>query len=254
MGIFDALTGAPAKKAAAENRNLLNANLGAGMGYLDVGKGEGLGYLESGKTEGLGYLDQAIGSYAPLAALGSKYGGGTNMLLDAQGVNGPAGNARATGAFQAGPGYQFQMGQGLEALGRKRSGGNMYNSGNTDIDAMTYGQGLANQEYGNWMNRFNQFVNPELVATQGAAGGQAAGYTGQAELGKTMNTNMAQLTASDAANRVNLGNTTTSGLTSNNNMEAQAKMAASGNALGLGMNLLSLGTSALGGGGLFGKM
>ena len=62
---------------------------------------------------------------------------------------------------------------------------------------------------------------------------------------------MANLTQNDATNRVNLGNTTTSGLANTNTQEANAKMQASSNLLGGIGSLLSLGTSALGGKGLF---
>jgi hypothetical protein len=228
------------------------------MGFLDTGKAEGLDYFQQGMDTGQGYLDRAGAMFEPLAklgqGLGAKYGAGTDMYLNAMGVNGPQGVQAAQNAFQTGPGYQFAMQQGNEALARKRSAGNMYNSGNADQDFITFGQGMANQEYGNWLKNFQNFINPEFQAaglTQQAATGQGTVLGQQANLANTGYSNMANLTQADALNRTNLGTTTTSGLANTNNQEAAAKMAASGNALGLGMNLLSLGTSALGGKGLF---
>ena len=243
--MFDAFTAKPAKRAAAENRRLIGENQASGLGYLDVGKTQGLDFLQQGMDTGQDYLGQA---FQPLSALGQKYGGATDMYLNALGVNGAAGNAAAQSAFQTGPGYNFAFGQGMEALNRKRAAGNTYNSGNADQDVINYGQGMANQEWGNWLKNFQNFINPELAATSGSAAvlGQqanlAAGTAGQ----------QANLTQNDATNRVNLGNTSTGNLTNANNMEAQAKMQASGNLLGGIGSLLSLGTSALGGG-LFGK-
>jgi len=234
MGWLDALTGKPAKRAAEANRQAYTAN-----------KAEGLGYLDTGKQEGMGYLDQAIGAFDPLisltGALGAKYGAGTDMYLDAMGVNGPEGTARAQAAFQQGPGYQFAVDQGQKALARMTSAGGTPAGGQAMMAAQKYGVGMANQEYGNWLKNFQNFINPELAAMQGmqnAATGQAQGYT-----------NQAQLTASDATNRVNLGNTTTSGIAGANNAEAQAKMQASGNLLNFGMNLAKMATGLPGFGG-----
>ncbi|MET0723451.1 MAG: hypothetical protein ABWY64_21870, partial [Tardiphaga sp.] len=216
MGLFDAITAKPAKAAAAQNAGLLNTNLERGLGWLDTGKEEGLGYLGTGMEQGQGYLDKAGQAFQPLADLGTKYGGATTMLQNSLGLGGAEGNQAAVNAFQTGPGYQFAMQQGEEAMGRKRAAGNMYNSGNADIDFINYGQGMANQEYGNWQKNLSQFINPELQATAGATAGQAGVLGQQATLANTGYTNMANLTTGDAANRVNLGNMTTQGLTQNN--------------------------------------
>ena len=242
MGIFDAFTGAPAKKAAAQNRGLINANQQAATGYLDTGKTEGLGFLNQGQDIGQGFLGQIPTAFAPLGNLGTKYGQATSMLQNSLGLGGAEGNAAAQGAFQAGPGYQWQLGQGMEALGRKRAGGNSYNSGNADIDFLTYGQGMANQSWGDWQKNLAQFINPELQATGTAAAGVAGGLGQQATLANQGYTNMANLTTQDAINRVNQGNIGTQGLTGTNTQEANAKMAASGNlwgAIGGGLSALA---------------
>ena len=219
--------------------------------WLNQAKSEGLAYLGEGERLGQAYLNQAGREFLPLGALADKYGGATTMLLNAQGVNGPQGVQAAQNAFQTGPGYQFAMGQGMEELARKRSAGNMYNSGNADQDTIKYAQGMANQEYGNWLKNFQNFINPELQAMSGMTGGRAAALGQQANLADQSQTNMANLTQSDAVNRINVGNMTMQGLTQNAQQGANSQMQASSNALsGIG-SLLSLGTSLLGGKKLF---
>lgn len=226
------LFGDAGKEAADKNRDLSASYKSAGLGYLDSG-------LNSSK----GYLDNAVGSFDSLANLGSKYGGATNMLMNALGVNGTAGNKAATDAFQAGPGYEFQLNQGLDAINRRRAAGGMLDSGNADTDAMTYATGLANQSYNGWLGNLGGFISPELSATQGAAAGRASGYGSLANLYQT-----------DAANRIGLEGGYTSGMMGANNQEAQARSQGAKNIAGLGLSLASLGAGGLGGLGGLGGM
>lgn len=199
MGIFDVFTGQPAKDAAASqqglykfvderNRGDINTGLTSATGYVQGGTQRGLadlgfgynagtGAINSGSADALNYLNN--NASAPLTALGQKYGAGTNTYLDSLGINGPEGNTRATSAFQAGPGYDFTLNQGIDAINRRRNASGMLNSGNADRDAQIYGTGLANQTYGDWQNRLGGLVNPELAATSGAA--QLDSITGRAQ-------------------------------------------------------------------------
>jgi len=312
MGFFDDLFGGGAEKRAAEkNRGLLaeygktgNAALDTGLsqstgavqggadaagGYLNQNTGLyqnlgqlGTGYLDSGLQKQLGALGQAGQAYEPLSALAAKYGGGTDMYLNSLGVNGAGGNQAAVDAFQAGPGYEFAQSQGLDAINRRRAASGMLGSGNADLDAIKYGTGLANQEYGNWQTKLAGLINPELSATQGAATGMAGNATNIANMygadtaarlglqqGVTagqagVNTNLANnqvalgnslagLYSGDATNRVGLQGNITSGGMSANNTQAAGEAAGAKNLLGLGMNLASLGTGLFGGGKLFGS-
>src|SRR4051812_21488185 len=117
MGIFDIFTGDPAKEAAAKNTALLQQNQTAGTATL-----------QGGQTNSLASLDKAGGYYAPLS---QKYGQGTNLYLDSLGVNGADGNARATGAFQAGPGYQYAVDQSLDGINRSAAARGGSIGGNT---------------------------------------------------------------------------------------------------------------------------
>ena len=228
MGFFDDLFGGGAEKRAAEkNRGLYNDYRSTGTGYIDTGY-----------NTARGDLGNALGSFTSLADLAKKYGTGTDLYLDAIGANGSAGNARATGAFQAGPGYQFTLDSGLDAINRRRAAGGMLDSGNADLDAIKFGTGLADQTYGDWLTRLGGLVSPELSATSGAATGQAGVYGG-----------MAGLATQNASDKVNLLGNTTTGLVGANNLQAQGEAAGAKNLLGLGTSLLGLGT---GGGGTVG--
>lgn len=202
MGFFDTLLGNDAadaaNKAAADTfakqqaavtgiqgagsqyatslQNLADTNRvntsGAWAPYQTAGT-SALNQLMSGNNAGTAGYASARAAYDPLAALGDQYGKSTSLYQDSLGVNGAAGNQNAVNAFQAGPGYDFTLGQGLDAINRRRAASGMMNSGNADIDALKYGTGLANQTYGDWQNKLAGFVNPQLQAVGGAASGRA---------------------------------------------------------------------------------
>jgi hypothetical protein len=205
MGLFDAFTGDPAKEAAAKNAAL----------YQGYGT-QANQYLDTGLNNELPNLNSAIGAYTPLSNLGAKYGTGTDTYMDSLGLNGAAGNANAVSAFQASPGYAWQRDQAIEATARNA---NRFGAGGNELAAVTdRANNLANQEYGNWQNRLAGFVNPELTATSGAAGGTAAGYGAKAGA-----------YATDAQNRVGVAGNVASGTANSNTAAANAQMQASGN-------------------------
>lgn len=231
MGLFDVFTGAPAKEAAAKNTAALSAN-----------KVEGTGILNNAQTYALGNLGDAAGAYSPLSSLAQKYGAGTGLYMDSLGANGAEGNARATGAFQAGPGYQWAVDQSLDGINRSAAarGGSL--GGNTLAALSDRAGNMANQEFGAWQDRLGGLISPELSATGGAATGQAGAYT-----------NMANVRQGTANTLANLGTNTTNGINDQTTQSANAEMAGSGNLWKFGMEaakaIASGGTSLLGGGG-----
>lgn len=229
-GFLDTLFGGGAEAEAAEkNRALYNTY-----------QGKGEGYLSNAYTQGRTDLGGALGAYTPLAALGTNYNKAGALNLDALGVNGPEGNARATSAFQTGPGYGFAFDQGMDALNRRRAAGGMLNSGNADIDAIRFGQGTANQEFQNWLKNLQGSAGMGLQATMGAAAGQAGAYGSLADLANQY-----------GQNQTNLLGQSTSGMAGANTMEAAGKAAGAKNilsaGLGLGSMLLSGGTAGFAG-------
>jgi hypothetical protein len=205
MGIWDSLTGKPAKQAAAQNTALYNK-------YGTEAQAD----LDKGFAGAMPELTNAVEAYTPLSELGAKYGAGTNTYMDALGINGPGGNARATGSFQESPGYAWMRDQAIEATARNM---NRISPGGNEIAAVTdRASNLANQEYQNWLTRLGGFVNPELQATSGAAGGKAAGYGAKAGLWST-----------DAQNRIGVRGNVASGIANSNTAAANAQMQASSN-------------------------
>lgn len=217
MGIFDIFTGAAAKKAAAKNKKVLNDNYATGLGYIDTGEAKAVDALNA--------------SGGSLNALAQKYGAGTNLYLDALGVNGAEAAANARNSFTNSPGYQYQQDEAAKQLLRQSSAAGMLNSGNTLTALQDRAQGIASQDYNNWLTNLSGLVNPELSATTGAAG---------------VGTSLAGLYSGNASQRVGLGNFTTTGVTGQNTQAANAEMQGSANLWNLGQNLLKLGVGAYG--------
>jgi hypothetical protein len=224
---FGTLFGGEAEKEAAERNRQLTSQYGT----------DAQGYLKTGYDTGVGNLNQAIGAYQPLSDLAQGYNKGGSMYLDALGVNGPEGNTRATGAFQNAPGYTGAVTAGLDILNRRRAGQGMAASGNADIDALTFGQNLQNQQYGDWLTRLGGAGQTGMQATGAVAGAQAAGYG-----------NLANLASKYAGDQTGvIGNQLSSNVNSSN-LQAQGEASGAKNLLGAGLSLASLAMGGAGGG------
>lgn len=86
------------------------------------------------------------------------------------GINGPEAQAAARARFQTDPGYAFAMSEGLKAVNDGSSTGFSYNSGGRLKALQERGQGIADQQYGSYLERYNQAAQRGL----GAASGQVA--------------------------------------------------------------------------------
>lgn len=112
----------------------------------------------------------AINSLASLFGFGNGGHGPTPQTMQ---------NALAT--FRNTPGYQFSYDQGLNAIDRSAASRGMLLSGGQLKDAQTYGQGVADQGYGNYFNQLFQLSG--LGENAGAATGNAGVATGQGVAG-----------------------------------------------------------------------
>jgi hypothetical protein len=204
---------------------------------LQTYQGTALPALQQGYTTGTGAINSAIGAYTPLANLGTSYNQAGNLLLGAEGAGGPAGTAAAQAAFTNAPGYSGAIDAGLSAIGRLRAGQGMDNSGNTNLDAQTFGQNLQNQQYNSWLANLQQTAGMGLSATSGAAQGQAAGYGSLASLGYQY-----------GSDQGNIANNVASGTIADNNMVAAGQAAGAKNLLGAGLSLASLAAAPFTGG------
>ncbi len=149
-----------------------------------------------------------------------------NMYSDAMGLNGAEGRARASQAFQAGPGYEFSLSQGLDAIQRTAAARGGLASGNTSTDLMKYANGLASQAYDSWLNQFNPLIQNGVQAAQGQAQSdlQAANLstergTSRAGLEQALaerlagiNASLADLESNTAGNKANLSYQTAQGI------------------------------------------
>jgi len=162
--LFGSFTGQPAIDAANAARGTLQGVYG---GLIDENRGQRNTSL--GELEDYGAVGRDAASTGFQNARGDLIGGASSaidmignnyldplqdtqgMLSDAQGLNGAEGVGRARGAFQAGPGYEFMLDQGLDAITRNANAGGMLASGNMLRESQQFGSGLANQEWQNWM-------------------------------------------------------------------------------------------------------
>lgn len=225
MGFLSGMLGLDAGKATMNAAKQNDALIGR---FSQQGKT----LIKEGEKKSANALNTAIGGFQPYVDAGNS---AVTMQSNALGLNGAAGNEAATGAFQAGPGYQFAMDQGTQAALRGASAAGMLNSGNTLTALTGYGQGLANQEYGGWLDRLAGQSQQGLQATTG----QANGYSGLSSL--------YQGTTDD---RLGLASAVTQGRMGNNNQTAQGQEANKAAGASLFGNLLSAGTK-LATGGLF---
>jgi hypothetical protein len=162
--LFGAFTGEPAMKAAQAARETLQDTFGQVIANNQAQRAESLGEIASGYQTGRNYAAPYFGEagqnlansgYNTIGLLGQYYAAPlqqtAGMQANALGLNGPGGTAAAQAAFQTGPGYQFQLQQGLDAINRSANAAGMGASGNMLREAQTFGQGLAAQEYNNWL-------------------------------------------------------------------------------------------------------
>ena len=166
--------------------------------------------------------NELIGGYQPYAASGAA---STADMQDLLGLNGPDAANAAMAKFQASPGYQWELGQGLRAVDAGAAAQGMLRSGATLKAEQTYGQGLADQEFGNYYNRLsglagqgltglggagnataNMFGN--LLTAQGGIAGANQNLIAQ-ETGNATGQNAAIIGGANAQNSI-LGNTTSS--------------------------------------------
>lgn len=227
MGFFDTLFGGGAQEEAAAK------NAAALQTYQNTA----LPALATGYNTGTGAINSAISAYSPLATLGAKYNQAGDLLSGALGAGGPAGTAAAQAAFTNAPGYSDAITAGLDAINRRRGTTGMYDSGNADQDAQTFGQNLQNQQYNTWLQNLQSLAGMGVTATGGAATGQAAGYG-----------SLANLATQYGEDQSGVASGVTSGTIADNNMVASGQAAGAKNILGAGLSLASLAMAPLTGG------
>jgi len=126
----------------------------------------------------------------PYGARGNAAGGQINALLGLGGD--PQAAQNAFNQYQGSTGYQFRLGEGMNALNSGYAGSGLLQSGAAMKGAVEYGQGFASNEFGNYMNMLGNQQNA------GLAGASALAGVGQNMVG--------QVTANNNANGTNQAN------------------------------------------------
>jgi hypothetical protein len=215
-----------ANKAAA----LANQGLQQGYGQLSDLYGQGRNAITSGYDTGRGDVTSNYGAGRDALTTGynnadniwsnvmtnydNLYKGGASAYGDVSGANGVEGLQRGTDLFknsgQYGV-YGFANDQAQQALQRAHAAAGNALSGNADTDAMKYAAGLAGQNWGQFQQGLQPYLNNygTAIGTVGAgrannaaalASGLNASFTGQGNALGALDTGQAgALNASDMA-------------------------------------------------------
>lgn len=189
-----------------------------------------LAELGAGYDAAQGFLGQAGDLYKGMTALGQQ---GTDLYGQLAGLGGSDAQWRA---LQSSPDFQFASDQGNQGLLRARAAQGMLASGNTDIDAMTFNQGLASQTLGAARNA----LTPYLGMYQQGIGGQSGVLGQQAGTATDYFGNRASVLDNTTKSIVGLG---TEALKAGD----AAKNANQANAINIGMGIGKLALGGLGG-------
>lgn len=141
---------------------------------LGRGRDEAYKWLDYGLGGAVDEYGRADSYFRPLYDTALR---GFGSYADAFGVNGQEGYDRARDAFRTGPGYEFARQEGEQAAMRGASASGMLASGNTMLELMRRSQGLADQEWDDYvggLDRYNTLA-PQLA---GARAGIATGLGG----------------------------------------------------------------------------
>lgn len=116
-----------------------------------------------------------VGGYGAYGALQGLLGLGGN----------PDAAQQAFQGYQDSTGYQFRLGEGMQAIDRSAAARGGLNSGATLKALQRYGQNMASAEFGNYLNQLQGVINPgqQALQTNASAGQNAANAIGSAAMG-----------------------------------------------------------------------
>lgn len=161
------------KAAAAITGAMPNAlqALQGGQGGITSAIGAGTNAINSGATNALAAVQgagaNASGSFSPYINTGNQ---ATYTLANLYGLNsGGQVPANALEMVANSPDYQFAQQQGMNALQNSNAAKGLLNSSEHLRSAETFGQGLATQQFGNYVGRLQALSSQGLSATGSAA-------------------------------------------------------------------------------------
>jgi hypothetical protein len=176
MAIFSALSGVIAQQGAQAGGNMAGnaANRAAAMQQEEATRARAA--LSPWVAAGGG----AIGKVTNLLGLGTlKTNGGNYNTYGLDPAGAKETQQQALADFETSPGYQFRMDEGSKALDRSAASRGLLRSGAQQKAITAFGQGIASEEYGNYMNNLFQASG---LGSQAASSGNstAAGLTANA--------------------------------------------------------------------------
>lgn len=190
-----------------------------------------LNQLDTGHLGAQGFLGQAGNLYSGMTQQGQQGLDKYNALTLGSGAD-------IQRALEGNAGYQFNLGQGLQALQRTRAAQGMLGSGNTDADTLAFAQGLA----GNQLAAERAALNPYLGMYTGGIQGQAGTLGQQANETTDFYGNRGSVIDNTTKSIVGLG---TQALQAGD----QAKSQNQANMINVGTGIAKLALGGLGGGG-----
>lgn len=216
MGFLRDIFGGATKDAARANMAATNAFNKQGQKWINTGANEAQGYLEDAGGIYSGLADRSLGNL--------------DYYKNALGLNGAEGSATALSQFQTGPGYEFAMNQGLDSLDRRAAARGMLTSGNTNTDSISFAQGLANQEWGGYLDRLGAYDQQQNNNYLAGLSGKAGSFG-----------SLADLAGQTTDRKLGLGSAVLGAQMGANNQLAQGRnqgVSAFGNILGGGLKML----------------
>lgn len=173
MAIFSALSGIISQGGAQAGGNMAGnaANRAAQMQQDEATRARAA--LSPWVAAGGG----AIGKVTNLLGLGTlKTNGGNYNTYGLDPAGAKETQQQALADFQTTPGYQFRMDEGVKALDRSAASRGLLRSGAQQKGITDFGQNIASEEYGNYMNNLFQAAG---LGSQAASSGNstAAGLT-----------------------------------------------------------------------------
>lgn len=137
---------------------------------------------------------------APFMQRGNVAGDRINALL---GLGGDANAARtAFDQFRGSTGYDFRMGQGVDAINQNNVTSGLLKSGKSLKDLTTFGQGIGSQEFGNYLGYLSGQQGVGLSGANALAG-VGTNYANAVGANNTANANTQGNAAIAGANNTN---------------------------------------------------
>lgn len=153
MGIFDIFSNSDAQSAADHQIAGLTNAFNEASPYIN----QGIGALNTNYTASL----------QPFLTNYNTSQSGVTQLKDLLGLNGASGTQSALSTLQNMPGYQFAVQQGDNAINAQAAATGTNGSGNQALALAKYNQGLASQNYNNYVSQLMPFLSASNSAAAG---------------------------------------------------------------------------------------